>query len=123
LAGTAEHLVVRVVDRVPADLIPGLTAYQSVVLLAGFLATLLFIGAGKLSGSPFLRLLMPWAIGFLGLATIYFMFVSDLSDKVAAGAGAKSSGSLVHQFQDKGKDLAEKKQERLKQVDQFAGQE
>jgi hypothetical protein len=119
----AEDLLVRLVERVPADIIPGLTAYQSVVLVAGFLVTLMFFGAGKLTGSPFLRLLMPWAIGFLSLATIYFMFLSDLSDKVAARTGAKSKGSLLHQFRDKGKDLADQKQQRLKQADQLTGQE
>ncbi|HSE59443.1 MAG TPA: hypothetical protein VLA99_12125 [Nitrospiraceae bacterium] len=122
-AAFAEDLFIRLVERVPTDIIPGLTAYQSVVLVAGFLVMLLFFGAGKLTGSPFLRLLMPWAIGFLALATIYVMFLSDLSDKVAARSGSKSGGSLVHQFQEKGKDLAEQKRQRLKQADQLAGQE
>ena len=122
-AAFAEDLVIRLVERVPADTISGLTAYQAVMLVAGLLAMLLFIGLGKLTGSPFLRLLMPWAIGFLGLATIYFMFVSDLSDKVATRSSAKSGASLLRQFQEKGKDLAEQKQQRLKQADQLAGQE
>lgn len=122
-AAFAEDLFIRLVERAPTDIIPGLTAYQSVVLVAGFLVMLLCFGAGKLTGSPFLRLLMPWAIGFLALATIYVMFLSDLSDKVAARSGSKSGGSLVHQFQDKGKDLAEQKRQRLKQADQLAGQE
>jgi hypothetical protein len=122
-AAFAEDLLVRLVEQVPADIIPGLTAYQSVVLVAGFLAMLLFFGAGTVTGSPFLRLLMPWAIGFLDLATIYVMFVSELGDKVAARAGSKSKGSLVHQLREKGQHLGEQKRQRLKQVDQLAGQE
>ena len=122
-AAFAEDLFIRLVERAPTDIIPGLTAYQSVVLIAGFLVMLLFFGTGKLTGSPFLRLLMPWAIGFLALATMYVMFLSDLSDKVAARSGSKSGGSLPHLFQEKGKDLAEQKRQRLKQADQLAGQE
>lgn len=122
-AAFGEDLLVRLIDRVPSTIIPGLTAYQTVMLGAGFLAILLVYGAGKLTGSPFWRMLMPWAIGFLAVATIYFMFVSDLSDKVAARAGEKSQGSLVHQFREKGKNLAEKKGQRLKQADQVDGQE
>lgn len=118
-----EDLLVRLIDRVPNTVIPGLSAYQTVMLGIGFLAILLVYGAGKLTGSPFWRMLMPWAIGFLAVATTYFMFVSDLSDKVAARAGEKSQGSLVHQFREKSKNLAEKKGQRLKQADQIDGQE
>lgn len=122
-AAFGEDLLVRLIDLVPSNLIPGLTAYQTVMLVSGSLAILLVYGVGKLIGSPFWRMLMPWAIGFLAIAAIYFMFVSDLSDKVTARAGEKSRGSLVHQFREKGKSLAEKKGQRLKQADQVGGQE
>lgn len=114
-----EGLLIWLIDRLPPALIPGMSTYQSVMLIGGFLAMVLFYGAGKLTGSAFLRLLMPWAIGFLGLATLYFMFVSDLGDKVAARSASKSSGSLIHQFQEKGKHLEGQKQERLRQFNQM----
>ena len=114
-----EDLLVRLIDHLPSSLIPGMSTYQSVMFIGGFLTIVLFYGAGKLTGSAFLRLLMPWAIGFLGLATLYFMYVSDLGDKVAARSAAKSDGSLIHQFQEKGKHIEDQKQERLKQVDQM----
>ena len=76
-------MLVRLIDHLPPTVIPGLSTYQSVMLVGGFLAIVLSYAAGKLTGSAFLRLLMPWAVGFLGLATLYFMFVSDLGDKVA----------------------------------------
>ena len=121
--GRAEDRLVQVIDRLPATIIPGLSTYQSVMLIGGFLGMLLFYGGAKLTNNAFLRLLMPWAVGFLTLATVYFMFVSGLSDKVAARAGSKSSGSLVHQFQEKGKHIGEQKQERLRQFDQMTSQE
>lgn len=114
-----EGLVFWLIDRLPPALIPGLSTYQSVMFIGGFLAIVLFYGAGKLTGSAFLRLLMPWAVGFLGLATLYFMFVSDLGDKVAARSASKSGGSLIHQFQEKGKHIEGQKQGRLKQFDQM----
>jgi hypothetical protein len=121
--GRAEERLVQLIDRWPATIIPGLSTYQSVMLISGFLAMLLFYGSAKLTNSAFLRLLMPWAVGFLALATVYFMFVSDLSDKVAARSATKSSGSLVHQFQEKGKHLEEQKQGRLKQFDLMTDRE
>ena len=114
-----EDMLVRLIDHLPPTLIPGMSTYQSVIFIGGFLAIVLFYGVGKLTGSAFLRLLSPWAIGFLGLATLYFMFVSDLGDKVAARSASKSSGSLIHQFQEKGKHIEGQKQERLKQFNQM----
>ena len=121
--GRAEARLVQLIDRLPATVIPGLSTYQSVMLMSGFLTMLLFYGGAKLTNSAFLRLLMPWAVGFVTLATVYLMFVSDLSDKVAARAATKSSGSLVHQFQEKGKHIAKQKEERSKQFDQLTGRE
>lgn len=114
-----EDLLVPLIAYLPPSLIPGLSTYKSVMLIGGFLAMVLFYGAGKLTGSAFLRLLSPWAVGFLALATLYFMFVSDLGDRVAARSAARSDGSLIHQFQEKGKLIEGQKQERLKQVDQM----
>lgn len=114
-----EGLLFWLIDHLPPTLIPGLSTYKSVMLIGGFLAIMLFYGAGKLTGSAFLRLLMPWAVGFLALATVYFMFVSDLGDKVAARSTTKSDGSLIHQFQEKGKHIEGQKQERLKQFNEM----
>lgn len=121
--GRAEERLVQLVDRLPATIIPGLSTYQSVMLISSVLAMLLFYGGAKLTNSAFLRVLMPWAVGFLALATVYLMFVSDLSDKVAAHAPTKSTGSLVHQFKEKGKHMGEQKQGRLKRFDQMTGRE
>lgn len=114
-----EGLLFWLIDHLPPNMIPGMSTYQSVMLIGGFLAMMLFYGAGKLTGSAFLRLLSPWAVGFLGLATLYFMFVSDLGDKVAARSTTKSSGSLIHQFQEKSKHIEGQKQERLQQFKQI----
>ena len=118
-SGRGEGLLFGLIDHLPPTMIPGLSTYKSVMLIGGFLAIVLFYGAGKLTGSAFLRLLMPWAVGFLGFATLYFMFVSDLGDKVAARSAAKSDGSLIHQFQEKGKHIEGQKQERLKQFNEM----
>lgn len=115
-------MLYEIIHRLPPTVIPGLSTYQSVILIGGFLAMGLLYGSGKLTGSPFLRLLMPWAIGFMAVATVYFMFVSELSNKVAARYPAKSTGSLVHQFQGKGQDLSEQKQHRLKEFNQRSDQ-
>jgi hypothetical protein len=119
----SEQTLFELIDRLPATIIPGLTTYQSVMLVAGFLGMLLFYGGARLTDSAFLRLLMPWAIGFLALATLYAMFVSDLSDKVAARSPDKSAGSLVHRFNEKGKSIGEQKKERLKRIDDLTGQQ
>ncbi|MGH7205047.1 MAG: hypothetical protein ACREI2_02435 [Nitrospiraceae bacterium] len=119
-SGRGEGLLFWLIDHLPPTMIPGLSTYKSVMLIGGFLAMVLFYGAGKLTGSAFLRLLMPWAVGFLGLATLYFMFVSDLGDKVAARSAAKSDGSLIHQFQEKSKHIEGQKQERLQQFNQMS---
>lgn len=114
-----EGLLFWLIGHLPPTVIPGLSTYQSVMLIGGFLAIMLFYGAGKLTGSAFFRLLMPWAVGFLGLATLYFMFVSDLGDRVAARSATKSGGSLIHQFQEKSKHIEGQKQERLQQFNQL----
>lgn len=121
MPSSAEELLVGILDRTPAQIIPGLTAYQSVMLVAGFSSILLMYALGRFSRGAFLPLLMPWAIGFLLLGTLYLMFVSDLSDKVALRSAGKSSGSLVQRFRAQSKDLAEKKEQRMKRFDQ--GQE
>ncbi len=112
-----EVAIFYLMDRLPANLIPGFSTYQSIIFIGGFLGMMLFYGAGKLTGSPFFRLLMPWAIGFFGVATLYLMFVSDLNDKVSTRYPTKSSGSLIHHYQEKGKNISEKQQERLEKYD------
>ena len=119
-AGWTEQTVFRLIDRLPAHVIPGLSTYQSVMLIGGFLGMLLFYVGAQLTDSPFLRLLMPYAIAFFVFGTIYTMFVSDLSDKVAARWPDKSTGSLVNQFNAQGKAIGDKKQERLKRVDEMS---
>ena len=114
-----EGLIFWLVDHLPPTVIPGLSTYQSVMLAGGFLAIVMFYAASKLTGSAFLRLLSPWAIGFLALATLYFMFVSDLGDRVAARSATKSGGSLLHQFQEKSKHIEGQQQERLRQFNQM----
>jgi len=120
-AGWTEQIVFTLMDRLPARVIPGLSTYQSVMLIGGFLGMLLFYGGAQLTGSSFLRLLMPWAIAFIVFVTVYATFVSDLGDKVAARWPDKSTGSLVHQFNEQGKAIGDKRQERLKRVDDISG--
>jgi hypothetical protein len=121
-AGWVEQTVLALIDRLPPRVIPGLSTYQSVMLLGGFLAILLFYGGAKLTQSAFLRLLMPWAIAFAVLGTLYAMFVSDFSDTVAARSPDKSTGSLVHRFNQQGQSIGVKKQERLKRFDDMSRQ-
>ena len=121
-AGWSEQALLDLIDRMPPRAIPGLSTYQSVMLIGGFLAMLLFYGGAKLTGSPFLRLLMPWAVGFVVLWTLYAMFISDLSDKVAARSPDKSAGSLVHGFHEQGKSIGDKNQQRLKRLDETTRQ-
>lgn len=118
-----EERLVQLVNRLPVNVIPSMSTYQSVILIGGALAILIFYSAAKLTSNAFLRLLMPWAIGLLTFTTIYLMYVSDLSDRVAARTRGKSSGSLIHQFQEKGKSLEEQKLQRLKNFDQKTDQE
>lgn len=118
-----ESVLYTVIDWFPARVIPGLSTYQSVMLIGGFLAMVLFYGAGKLTGGSFWRLLMPWAVGIIAVATLYFMFLSELSNKVAERYPTKSTGSLLNRFQAKSQDLSEQKQQRLKRFDQRSGQE
>jgi hypothetical protein len=120
--GWAEQTMLAVIDRLPPRVIPGLSTYQSVMLVGGFLAMLLFYAMAKLTDSPFLRLLMPWAVAFAIFGTLYAMFVSDLSDRVAARWPAKSTGSLVHGFNEQGKSIGDKEKERLKRVDEMSRQ-
>lgn len=121
--GWGEVAIFYLMDRLPAIVIPGFSTYQSVILIGGFLGMVLFYGAGKLTGSAFFRLLMPWAIGFLAVATVYLLFVSDLSNRVAARYPTKSSGSLIRQYQRKGQDISEKQQRRLKEFDRTTSQD
>jgi hypothetical protein len=121
-AGWSERTLLDLIDRLPPRVIPGLSTYQSVILIGGFLAMLLFYGGAKLTGSPFLRLLMPWAVGFVVLWTLYAMFISDLSDKVAARSPDKSTGSLAHGVQEQGKAIGDNNQQRLKRVDETTRQ-
>lgn len=118
-----EAAIFSLMDRLPPVVLPGLSTYESVILIGGFLGMLLFYGAGKLTGSAFFRLIMPWAIGFLGVATIYLMFVSDLSNRVAARYPTKSSGSLIRQYQRKGQDISDKQQRRLREFDRTNAQD
>jgi len=115
---TTEGVLYAVIDRLPARVIPGLSTYQSVILIAGFLAMMLFHAAGKLSGEPVWRLFMPWAIGITAVLTVFYMFVSDLSNKVAARYPTKSTGSIINNFRAKSEDISEQKQRRLKEFDQ-----
>lgn len=118
-----EAAIFYLMDRLPSIVIPGFSTYQSIIFIGGFVGMVLFYGAGKLTGSAFFRLLMPWAIGFLAVATIYLMFISDLSDKAAARYPTKSGGSLIRQYQRKGQDISEKQQRRLKEFDPTRAQD
>lgn len=123
MPATREGFLYVVIDRLPSTVIPGLSTYQSVILIGGILAMFSFYGAGKLTGSPFFRLLMPWAIGFLAVATFYFMFLSDLSNTVAERYPNKSTGSLIKHFKGKSREISEQKQQRVKEFDRGTGQD
>lgn len=112
-----EVAIFYLMDRLPPIVIPGFSTYQSVILIGSFLGMMLFYGAGKLTGSAFFRLLMPWAIGFLAVAGVWLMFISDLSDRVAGRYPTKSSGSLIRHYQERGQDISEKRHRRLKKFD------
>ncbi len=123
IPASRESLLFEVIDRLPSTVIPGLSTYQSVILIGGILAMFSFYGAGKLTGSPFWRLLMPWAIGFLAVGTFYFMFLSDLSNTVAERYPNKSTGSLIKHFKGKSREISEQKQQRVKEFDRGTGQD
>lgn len=121
--GRVERGVIGLVDQLPAKVIPGLSTYQSVILILAVLIILLSYGSAKLTRSTFLRLLMPWTIGLTAIGAVYFMFISDLSDTIAMRSSSKSTGSLVHQFQQQGQRMNEQKQDRLKQVEEIHSRE
>ncbi len=118
-----EVVIYYLMDRLPANLIPGFSTFQSIIFIGGFLGMMLFYGAGKLTGSPFFRMIMPWAIGFFGVATVWLMFISGLSDKVAERYPTKSSGSLIRHYQERGQDISDKQHRRLKKYDPAKAQD
>lgn len=115
---TMEQLLYRVIDRLPARVIPGLSTYQSVILIGGILLIVLFYAAGKLTKGAFWRLLMPWGIGITAVMTLYYMFISDLGNKVAARDPAKSTGSILNIYKRKSQHISEQQQQRLQEFDQ-----
>ncbi|MGQ0811641.1 MAG: hypothetical protein ACT4OO_10510 [Nitrospiraceae bacterium] len=107
----------RIVAALPATVIPGLTAFQSVMFVGGCLAALVFAVLGKLTGGPVFRLLMPWAIGLCALSTLYLMFVSDLGDRVATTSDSfPAGGSVLNQFRKKATTIEEDQKRRMDQL-------
>jgi hypothetical protein len=113
---TIDSVVQRTLDLLPETIIPGLTAYQSLVMVVGCLAMILLYALARLTGSQFLSLLLPWGLGFLMLGTVYAMFIA--SDGIKRAGSTQRSGSLVDLYTTQGQKIQTLHEDRARQIDQ-----
>lgn len=113
---TIDSAVQRTLDLLPETVIPGLTAYQSLVMVVGCLAMILLYALARLTGSQFLSLLLPWGLGFLMLGTVYAMFIA--SDGIKRAGSTQRSGSLVDLYKTQGQKIQTLHKDRVGQIDQ-----
>jgi hypothetical protein len=113
---TVDSVLKGTLDRLPETIIPGLTAYQSLVMVVGCLSMILLYAGARLTGSQFLSLLLPWGVGFLMLGTLYAMFIAG--DGAKHVNKARPSGSLVDLYKTQGQKIQALQKDRPRQIDE-----
>ncbi len=121
-ASKAEGLGRKLFSLLPDTIIPGMTVYQSVVLIGGFVAIVLTLATMHLTKSLGLRFAMKWLLMFLIVGTTYSMYFSELGEKftpMSGESGAVATDNVMKRVKQKASEVERLQEERDRQLQQL----
>lgn len=115
-----QTLIWTIADKVPHNLIPGLTQYQAAVFILGGGAGLFLLVMLFLSSNPAMTLLAKWMLVFVAIISAYFMYFSGggtrgRSPQEASGIGAPAAGNILQDMKAKTQQSIGLQEERTRQ--------
>ncbi len=122
-----EGLGQKLFSLLPDTIIPGMTVYQSVVLIGGFLGMVLTLATMNLTRSLGLRFAMKWLLMFLIVGTTYSMYFSELGEKftpMSGESGTVATDNVIKRVKQKASEverLQEEKDRQLQQLESVGG--
>ncbi|MDA2911855.1 DUF4124 domain-containing protein [Nitrospiraceae bacterium AH_259_D15_M11_P09] len=121
-ASKAEGLGRKLFSLLPDTIIPGMTVYQSVVLIGGFLGMVLTLATMNLTRSLGLRFAMKWLLMFLIVGTTYLMYFSELGEKftpMSGESGAVATDNVMKRVKQKASEVERLQEEKDRQLQQL----
>ncbi|MFQ5992013.1 MAG: hypothetical protein ACE5NA_06205 [Nitrospiraceae bacterium] len=117
-----EEMGYKLFELLPETIIPGLTAYQSVVLILGFLAGVGSFATMSLTHNISVRLAMKWLLFLVLVVTTYLMYFSELGAKFQPAtiqAGSGGNVGMMERVRSKVVDVEAEQRERASQLDRM----
>ena len=114
-----EEMGYKLFELLPETIIPGLTAYQSVVLILGFFAGVGSFATMQLTHSISVRLSMKWLLFLVLVVTTYLMYFSQLGAKFTIQAGSGGNVGVIERVRGKVVDVEAQQRGRASQLDRM----
>jgi hypothetical protein len=131
VAGWMSDVVSRVKETVsgldvpfPEKLIPGLTNYQSAVLIGGFVVSVLAFAMMTLFRNPGVKFAMKWVLMFVVVGTVYALYFSELDglgsdgSQITTGSASRPT-TVIQRVKIKAKDVERGQQRRADELDRL----
>jgi hypothetical protein len=117
-----EDMGYKLFELLPETIIPGLTAYQSVVLILGFFAGVGSFATMSLTHNVSVRLAMKWLLFLVLVVTTYLMYFSELGAKfqpTSIQAGSGGNVGAIERVRGKVVDVEAQQRGRASQLDRM----
>ena len=114
------------IDFLPDFSISGLTKYQSVVLIGGFVGACVAFATMAFARNPAVSFAMKWVLTFVVMGTIYALYFSELKTYGPPGRNGASGGpatprTAVERVKVKAAEIEEIQRQRLGEMDKLIG--
>lgn len=106
-------------SALPAEIIPGLTQYQSVLLIGGFITGSVVFAAMMLTRNPALQFALKWALIFVVGGTFYGIYFAELGTTLSIKGEEQVSGprTVLDRVRGTVKEIEERQRERIRQME------
>ena len=108
-------------DALPEEIVPGLTQYQSVLLIGGLVIGSVVFAAMMLTRNPALQFALKWALTFVVAGTLYGIYFAELGTNLSAKGEEQVTDprAVLDRVRGKVKQIEERQEERTQQIEEL----
>ncbi len=106
-------------NALPEEIVPGLTQYQSVLLIGGFVIGSTLFAVLMFTRNPALQFAMKWALTFVVAGTLYGMYFAELGTTLSVKGEEQITDprTVLDQVRVKVKGIEQRQEERIKSME------